>query len=61
MQRGLVSPTLFNLVVDNVIWTWLAMTVEDHRVAHNGLGDVFGRCLGVFYTNDSMIGSREPD
>ena len=34
----LVSLTLFNVVVDNVIRTWLAMTVEDHRVAHDGLG-----------------------
>ena len=27
-QGGLVSPTLFNGVMDNVIWTWLAMAVE---------------------------------
>ena len=37
-QGGLVSPTLFNVVVDNVIRNWLAMTVEDQRVAHDRLG-----------------------
>ena len=33
----LVSPTLFNVVVDNVIRTWLAMKVEYQRVAQDGL------------------------
>ena len=28
-QGGLMYPTLFNMVVDNVIRTWLAITVED--------------------------------
>ena len=28
-QGGLVSPTLFHVVVDNVIRTWLSMTVEE--------------------------------
>ena len=36
-QGGLVSLTLFNVVVDNVIRTWLAMTVEDQRVDQDGL------------------------
>ena len=48
-QGSLVSLTLFNVVVDNVIRTWLSMTVEDQRVAHNGLGDTARRCMGVFY------------
>ena len=37
-QGGLVSLTLFNVVVCNVIRTWLVMTVEDQRVAHDGWG-----------------------
>ena len=60
-QGGLVSSTLFNVVVDNVIRTWLAMAVEDHRVAHDGLVETVGRCLGVFYDNYGMVGSRDPD
>ena len=54
-QGGLVSPTLFNVVVDNVIWTWLAMTVKDQRLAHNRLGETVGWCLGVFYADDGMV------
>ena len=58
-QGGLMSLTLFNVVVDNVIRTWLDIMVEDQRVAHDGLGDTIGRCLGVFYANDGMVGSRD--
>ena len=49
------------MVVDNDIITWLAMTVEDHRVARDRLGEIFGRCLGVFYANDGMVGPCEPE
>ena len=37
------------------------MTVEDNRVAQNGLGEAVGRCLRVFYANDNMLGSIDPD
>ena len=37
MQGGTVSPTMFNMVVDNVIKTWLFMIVEEQRVDHNGI------------------------
>ena len=57
----LVSPALFNVVADNVIPTWLAMTVEDQRVAQDWLGEAIRRCLGVFYSDDGMVGSRDPD
>ena len=42
-QDVLVSSTIFNVVVDNVIRTWLAMTVEDQRVDHYGLLETNGR------------------
>ena len=58
-QDGLVSPTIFNNVVDNVIRAWLAMTVEDQIVAPDGIGEAVGRCLGVFYSDNSMVGSRD--
>ena len=41
-QGSLVSLTLFNVVVDNFIQAWFAMTVEEQRVAHNGLGETVG-------------------
>ena len=53
-QGGLVSLTLFNLVVDNVIRTWLAMTADYQRVAHYRLVETFGRCLRVLYANDGL-------
>ena len=46
-QGGLVSQTLFNVVVDNFIRTWLAMIVEDQRMDHEGTGETVGRCVGV--------------
>ena len=52
---------MFNVVVENFIRTWLAMTVEDQRVAHDGLRETLGRCLGVFYADDGMFGSRDLD
>ena len=61
MQGGLVSPTIFNVVVDNVIWTWLSMTVEEQRLDHNGLVEAVRRCLGFSYTDNGMIGFRDPD
>ena len=41
-QVRILSPTLFNMVVDNVIRTWMVMTVEDQRVAHDGLEETVG-------------------
>ena len=60
-QAGLVSLTLFNIIVDNVIQTWLAMTVEYQRMAHGGLREALWRCLRVFYADDGMVVSRDPD
>ena len=37
------------------------MTVEDQRVAHDGMGEAFGRCLGVFYNDDVMVGPRDDE
>ena len=42
---GLMSPELLNVVIDKVITTWLAMTVEEHMVDHDGLVETIGRCL----------------
>ena len=60
-QGGLMPLTLFNAVVENVIRTWMAMTVEDQRVAHDGLVENFGCYLGVLYDNNGMVGSRDSD
>ena len=39
----------------------MAMTVEDQMVEHDGMGEAVGSCLGVFYAEDSMFGSRDSD
>ena len=53
--------TLFNVFVDNIIQTWLAMTVGDQRVAHDGVVEAVGWCLGVFYADYGMVGSRDAE
>ena len=30
-------------------------------MAHDGLGETVGQCLGVFYADNCMMGTREPD
>ena len=61
MQGGLVSLTFFNVLVDNVIITCLAMTVDDQRVDQDRLGETVMRCLGVLYAYDGMLGSLDAD
>ena len=53
--------TLLNVVADNVIRTWLDMTVDEHRVDNEGQVETVGRFLGVFYSNNVMVGSRNLD
>ena len=37
------------------------MKVEDKRVAHDGMGKAVGQCLGVFYINYGIVGSRDAE
>ena len=57
-QGGIISPTLIDLIVNNVVIYWLALTVEDQLVAHKGLGLAIGRCLRLFYSDDGVVGLR---
>ena len=59
IQGGIILPTLFNIVVDNVVWNLRTFMVEDELVAYDVLGLVIGRCLGLFYANHGMVGSRD--
>ena len=56
-QGVLISPTLFNVVVNNVVRKWLTMTVEDQVVAQERLGLNMVRCLVVLYAYYGMIGA----
>ena len=57
-QGGIISLMLFNVAVDNIIRTCMVMTVENQRVADDGLGETIGWCMGVFYADDGMVGSH---
>ena len=37
------------------------MIVYDELVAHDGLGLAVGRCTGMIYAGDSLVGSRDPE
>ena len=52
-------PTLYNLIVDNVVLNWPALTVEEKLVAYEGLGIAAGQCLELFYAGDRMMGLRD--
>ena len=53
--------TLLNLIVENVVSNWIAMTVEDRLVAQEGLGLTVGRCMGLFYAEDNVVGSWDKE
>ena len=60
-QSGLISPTLFNIIVDNVVRNSLALMVEDQLVAQEVLGLTVGSCLVLFYTDYGMVVLRDPE
>ena len=37
------------------------MTVEEQLVVHEGLGLAVGRCMVLFYADDRVVGSRDPE
>ena len=47
-------------MVDNVFRNWLSMTVENYTVTNDGLVHAVGKIMVVFYTEDVIIGSRDP-
>ena len=39
----------------------MSLTVEYASSTHEGLGMAVGRCIGAFYADNEMIGSRDPE
>ena len=37
------------------------MTVEDQRVAHDGMGVAVRKCLGIFYSDDGIVVYQDPE
>ena len=58
-QGGLISPTLFNGVVNVLLRKWLDFTAEDQEVSQEGLVINVGTCMGFLYSDDSMIGAQD--
>ena len=58
-QGRLISPTLFNLIVNNVVRNWITMTVDDQLVTHEESVIAVGRCLVLFYAENDVVGSRD--
>ena len=60
-QGGIILPTLFNLIVNNVVQNWLVIAVEYQLVAQEVLVLVVWRCLVLFYNDNDMVGLRDPE
>ena len=59
-QGGVVSPTLFNVLVDAVVRKWWVDVMNDMTIASTGLqGDDAGRLASLFYADDNAIGSKD--
>ena len=61
-QGGIVSPVLFNVLVDAVVRKWFADVMEDMTSANSGLeGDAISDRTSLFYADDGALGSRDPE
>ena len=59
-QGGIVSPILFNILVDTVVRKWLIDVMDDITAAIAGLqSDDVGRMSSLFYANDGAIRSKD--
>ena len=57
-QGDQLPPTLFNVVVDAVVWHWLEglQAEKDEKEAEEGEGHF----SAVFYADDRMVGATDP-
>ena len=60
-QGRLIFTILINLIVENVARNWLEMTAEDQLVVHEGLELAVGRCMGLFYADNRVVVSWDPE
>ena len=47
--------------VDSVARYWISLIVEDESSIHDGLRMAVGRIMGMFYADDGIIGSWDPE
>ena len=58
-QGGLISPTIFNMVVNAVICHWVMMLAGEGRVPY-GFGRAFQWMAEFFYKYDGLLASPMP-
>lgn len=58
-QGSIVSPTLFNIVLDCVTRHWLFLTVGNNQIVQTGLGQEARNKLSMFYADDGYISARD--
>ena len=59
-QGNVVSPTLFNILVDAVMRKWWADVMDNMTTVNAGLqGDDVGCISSLFYANNGVIGSKD--
>ena len=57
-----MSPTLFNIIVDVVIWKWYTDVMKDKTAANTGLsGDNIVHLASLFYVDDDIVRSLDPE
>jgi hypothetical protein len=56
-QGDIISPMIFNIVVDAVVHYWLSLVVDDGS-EFNGLGHTVSEWLVLFYADDGLLATR---
>ena len=59
INGGIALPKIFNVAFDSVVLHWILLMVEEKSVIQDGLGHTVGQILGLFYTYDCLLGSRD--
>jgi hypothetical protein len=59
-QGDIVSPTIFNIVVDATVRYWLTLVLDDGS-EFEGLGRTVQEQLVLFYADDGLLASRNPE
>lgn len=57
-QGDIISPTIFNVVVDAVVRYWLQIVSENNLDAMEGMGSRVRTLLSMFYADDGIIATR---
>ena len=52
---------LFNVEGDSMALHWISLTVKYDSSTHDVLGVVVGNFMSLFYVDDGMIGSGDPE